>query len=843
MHHFSLKEISEWANTETVRLPNIQRSFVWKPHQIENLWDSIIRRFPLGSFVFSKGESGKLELLDGQQRATAICLGFGTEAFRDVSRYRVFIDLEPLVNNPNRRFNVRVINRSHPWGYSKLDNTKTLKRANIRQAQNLYPEDANLQEDDLFSFFPMEAECPIPLSWMIHAKSVDELKKKLHEWNAFEGILYRWTEQHQKTEEDFESKLQVIYKQIQTAIQHQRIPALYLELNDEPDSFQQAEDETEDEVETMFIRLNAGGTPLTGEELNYSILKSSLDPAIQERIELACKSLFRPARFITIVYRLFQQEQKKEEADGLTMRIKPKQFQRSMKDKREAFVPYLKQVTQEKSVEGLTLLEYTKSILEYTNDHSYGLPYLIYHNLSDAAPELMFLLLYRVKIMGDRFAWNNQTHRRMLGMITIMMWFGKGEKQRDHRILLRNIWLLAQSAKKDDFWSWITVQRGQIDGALTPLVPFNEEGGLIDIPKIAKRIKSDSDIFQKYTHPKGVPGWLHRIMHKRDILYYAQRVFLETYFDVKDYQLEDTNRPFDMDHIFPENWKRGLSTFVQNVYQSIGNLRAWPYAFNRMDSDKSPAAKFNPLGEPEAPREKWLAFIAQHPRLGVHHLNELSDKLLEWSFCVGENQNWLDFEGNILKENWKESGMLIIQRNLEILKEWYSNLEIDSLIKSAEIDFKMPFDKRIWQQLPSGNGQIDEPFEGYPLAMITSPLSIIQDINIHFYLIAHELEEEQSHQILKEDNIHIGLWIKNNFNTLYPILKKDDSVHAAPDLEFISKSFTLKTPDKNGLYMLIQDILQWLENLSTDTKTNTEIAEAFIATLRKDYRDIGLGAK
>ncbi len=66
---YSLKEIANWAGENSkIKLPNVQRDFVWKPSQIEDLWDSILRGYPIGSFVLSKSEkSNKLELLDGQQ--------------------------------------------------------------------------------------------------------------------------------------------------------------------------------------------------------------------------------------------------------------------------------------------------------------------------------------------------------------------------------------------------------------------------------------------------------------------------------------------------------------------------------------------------------------------------------------------------------------------------------------------------------------------------------------------------------------------------------------------------------------------------------------------------------
>ncbi|MBK9412027.1 MAG: DUF262 domain-containing protein [Bacteroidetes bacterium] len=132
---YSLAEIAEWPEKKLVSLPAVQRGFVWKPFQIENLWDSLLREYPVGAFVLSpKKDSASYEMLDGQQRATAICLGFGNETFRDSQdKIKIFIDLERPPNNDNRKYIFRVITKSHPWGYRRNDNTKTLTADNIRK--------------------------------------------------------------------------------------------------------------------------------------------------------------------------------------------------------------------------------------------------------------------------------------------------------------------------------------------------------------------------------------------------------------------------------------------------------------------------------------------------------------------------------------------------------------------------------------------------------------------------------------------------------------------------------------------------------------------------------------
>ena len=77
MKTYKLIEIAGWTSgTSEVAIPPLQRGLVWKPNQVEMLWDSILRGFPIGSFMLSDADDGKFFLLDGQQRFNAISLGY-----------------------------------------------------------------------------------------------------------------------------------------------------------------------------------------------------------------------------------------------------------------------------------------------------------------------------------------------------------------------------------------------------------------------------------------------------------------------------------------------------------------------------------------------------------------------------------------------------------------------------------------------------------------------------------------------------------------------------------------------------------------------------------------------
>lgn len=70
-------------------IPEFQRGFVWSPEKVKNLLDSLCRDYPLGSILCwrapdyesartsSSSETGRLWIVDGQQRTTALCLLLG----------------------------------------------------------------------------------------------------------------------------------------------------------------------------------------------------------------------------------------------------------------------------------------------------------------------------------------------------------------------------------------------------------------------------------------------------------------------------------------------------------------------------------------------------------------------------------------------------------------------------------------------------------------------------------------------------------------------------------------------------------------------------------------------
>ena len=226
----TIKQVAAWvlpAEIETEELkappPPLQRGSVWKPAQVEYIWDSMARMFPIGTFILSKrsNEPGHpqrsfafgaeqqefhrdnyaFDLLDGQQRSTAIALGFfnvWSQERRDVDAKTTLIDT-PLalwvdiastaLNDlpaDGRQFLFRVTTRSHPWGYRRNDQTKTLSESNCREAREQYKlacDDNNLEfkigQVPLYHTWPWDATAPVPLPLLLQSLSTPTPRESL----------------------------------------------------------------------------------------------------------------------------------------------------------------------------------------------------------------------------------------------------------------------------------------------------------------------------------------------------------------------------------------------------------------------------------------------------------------------------------------------------------------------------------------------------------------------------------------------------------------------------------------------------------------------------------------
>ena len=165
-HCFTAK-LHKIATCNEINIPNVQRGFVWNPARCATLWDSILRKFPIGAICFQINRT-LADLLDGQQRITAIKLAFSTFANIDSSKQSVlWLELSPSCNS-EKKFIFKVTTASQPWGYkdvSKEIENSTLSIAEKRTAVKDY----HWHENDKgkpypYELFPFQSELPVPFT-------------------------------------------------------------------------------------------------------------------------------------------------------------------------------------------------------------------------------------------------------------------------------------------------------------------------------------------------------------------------------------------------------------------------------------------------------------------------------------------------------------------------------------------------------------------------------------------------------------------------------------------------------------------------------------------------------
>jgi hypothetical protein len=233
-------------------LPNIQRPFVWSEEQIERVYDSILREYPIGSMLvwktqseikhrkfidnwkdslrltdFYVAENGhpKMLVLDGQQRIQSLFIGLcGSYNSKEL---HINILSGDLKDPEDTRFCFRFLGGKPDFPWIKF--------------KNLVFTDKKIRE--------------------IKKEILDSCKSELDQ------------NEDDRIEENIEQIRNVFCTQ--ENILYQVIDSI-----DKPDSY------TENDVVEIFIRANSGGTPLNKSDLMFSLLVSSWDDVEENMSEL-----------------------------------------------------------------------------------------------------------------------------------------------------------------------------------------------------------------------------------------------------------------------------------------------------------------------------------------------------------------------------------------------------------------------------------------------------------------------------------------------------------------------------------------------------------------------------
>ena len=326
---YTLSEIADWAKGNSlVTIPALQRGLVWKPSQVELLWDSILRGFPIGSFLLSDitddQNKGKYYLMDGQQRFNAISLGFNTV---ENARAMLWLDLNPSqVKNSTRSFWIKTTTIPHPWGFKNDDECTRLNTSEKREALDRFGLMGNIYNNEfsLKRTWPIEAGAPIPLCWLLKAgtencetfleESLDNFRKSDFACNNL------------KISDQEKDYIRAIYPAFQRIKEYQVNCNHLSKAVIEKETMTETNEQTT--LEVLFTRLNTGGTAISRDDLNYSAIKAYW-PSIKKTNDDLSQKYMSPSKLVMLAFRLALT---KDEDKGLKSELSIKEIRNAAKN-------------------------------------------------------------------------------------------------------------------------------------------------------------------------------------------------------------------------------------------------------------------------------------------------------------------------------------------------------------------------------------------------------------------------------------------------------------------------------------------------------------------------------
>ena len=694
----SLAQIAAWQNTIQTeskiiaKVPSLQRGAVWNPAQVELLWDSILRGFPIGSFVicmalqnqFSrKGQNDRSNnntqpthhLLDGQQRANAIALGFddpflGTD--ETSPRAVLWLDLAPsFTNNSTRSFLLRVTTEAHPWGYNTSDDAKSITHAKMREAIDKYGK--KRQDLSLTDTWPIDAIAPVPFAWLIRSINDDSLHSETDFWDSIikrcKEVNKTWSNQGW-VKNVCENENRIEKTKIFTGLIYankMRVVALEVPeevLKDSKNMVNKNQSESEahyenvTNIEHLFQRLNSGGTVLDGEELAYSMIKAYW-PEVEEPIEKLIVKRMPASRLVMLGARTALSKQNPDKLPGsLSVSAMRNLAQQKEPHIYDFFLPPQGQAPIK------LVLEQVDIWLGENSADNFGLPPFLMSSLARSAPDVYLLLMW----LADRYRSSPENQagnlrKRLIGLATALHWFGENRREAVAKLyeqFNRQDDLFSDEAFKGIVGDIYKLDREKV--GCHPIPTPDELDRLIVLPTDENELKkwhwwqlARNSEGQELEHYQAIQ----RIQIEKNLLLFAQRRHLITAYPHYDPSRQDLweqhNRPWDYDHILPSKiiyYKQNISIGVKNWANSIANLRAWPMEDNRSDQDEAPKNKLN---------------TADYLKDSFVDVNEL------YGFQKGY-ENITDYDHAIA---FVESAKA---RLLRIYKEWYDTLDIGFLI-------------------------------------------------------------------------------------------------------------------------------------------------------------------
>ena len=399
---------------------------------------------------------------------------------------------------------------------------------------------------------------------------------------------------------------------------------------------------------------------------------------------------------------------------------------------RDAQCPDFLKSVQEYLSSGKEIFDLARNLLTMgvADDHKYRLPPVLVADIARNSPEVFFIYLLWLDRLKDAkidpLSFDQLIQRRLIGSLTALSWFSE-----EDAICGTILWNRLQNHTEDNLHEFFSL------GALKNCAEINENGKLPLIPLLppdllkesvekslyglgnglnqtwqtwnwwdnftgslpksesarkwySRKVKEDDDEVQY--RREAWTKFADILWGKKEIVIYAQRDWLVKWFPSFDPsspdQLEDSDRPWDFDHIHPQKYvysRWNIPKVLKEWHGSIGNFRAWPFELNRSDGETEPRHKLKNAGE------EGKRFC-----LGSNCKENVVNKELLKASCISQ-KNWPFWEASTPYDEWFPVNYLakpdqygecrvsllnaITQRWIALYREWYDELLIKDLFR------------------------------------------------------------------------------------------------------------------------------------------------------------------
>lgn len=708
----TLRDVAGWQlapqqeNTLRVELPKLQRGFVWEPPKVADLWDSILRGFPIGSMMVSTIDPESPEdsapghrywLLDGQQRATSIGIGFynpWNPQGNDPSMWRLksipilWLDLDPTPRDWDvKMFFPYLVTQSHPWGYNQ--DGGVISWGKRREACEALALGADYSSADLSRCYPWEAKLPLPLSILLEAANREGIETHTDFWDELikqtDNLTDSWKSRFgERMTGEPPAGLDKLLLGLR------RVPAYRVHLNLLSGDAAENDSYTAEDNSLLFVRLNTGGVLLGGEELIFSLFKSAF-PLAKDAVEDCAVGFMAPSKLFGLLVRLAAAV---KAPDKLARPVSLSEFKKEI---RTADLP-LKRALEDlihkehgaAQCEAARLMEWAFSILcgPKGSAPSFCLPQAVATRTINESPDVFLALLYWRRNGGD-VKIGSQEHQDLLGRFTALSWFLPGNAR----------------AKQEALREWVAAAGDDITGRLwsgeclrflftrnelaVPVLPPPQQfkdlllKGVLEVEPydyerlpdhapasfwdgyaFLPRADDETDEIRKQRIGANLMSFIGRLWPCRTMLLYAQRDYIRkrfVSFGQWELTLKDTNCPWDWDHIYPSaSGLHNVDKVYRDWHNTIGNLRVEGLSENRRDGCNTPTDKLaltDAEGTPGWRNSAITEEVWTEMRSLEYRPNAIKDKTLARKICG-----------------------VVLKRMVSIYEEWHGQLRIDHLM-------------------------------------------------------------------------------------------------------------------------------------------------------------------